>query len=424
MGIHYPIRFLDFEGVTFETKEKTMMVIIVFALLNVIIPISAADTDYYQDVGIGHKYYIYNEEYPNKYLRGTTRKWIAQTTPNAVIVLTCEDIDLPSSAHCQLDKLAVSTTGDATFLKAHNYCGKGQMSTVSKGNRIAIGLFASWFSTGGRFLCTITAIQSNNTIDTTGPTKCDCGLKKQRRIVGGVDAEVNEFPLMAALIHLSRRDLTCGASLIAAKYALTAAHCIPNGSFKTYALLVGDHDFNSGADTASAALYLLDSFIEHPNYNNNTKENDVAIIKTEKTMLFGGDVGPACLPFRFSNYDFTGKTVTALGWGTTEFTGPKSDVLQKVNLTVVSTDMCMQELPSTKIFNSFLCTYGDEKDTCQFDSGGPILWYDTETQRLQLVGVISFGIGCGGGFPGVNSRVSSHLAWIITVTSDADYCIK
>ncbi|KAF5298763.1 hypothetical protein FQR65_LT09632 [Abscondita terminalis] len=356
---------------------------------------------------MGQKYYIYNPEYPKFYNPGTSCRWVGETTPNAVIVVTCEDINLPPSTNCQQDRLVISASGDTKFKDVHNYCGSGSMSTISKGNRIAIGLFASWFTTGGRFLCTIAAIQSNNSNEVNQPSKCDCGWRQQRRIVGGVDTGVNEFPLMAALIHLVKRDLTCGASIIANRYALTAAHCVLGEAIKTFAILVGDHNLNSGTDTASAALYLLQEVIAHPDYNLTSRENDIAVVKTKKQYHL-----VVTLDHKI------------LGWGTLEFTGPRPDVLQKVELTVLPNNKCQEELKDTKIFNSALCTYGDGKDACQFDSGGPILWYDNNTRRLQLVGVISYGIGCGGGFPSVNTRVTSYLAWIITVTSDADYCIK
>ncbi|KAF2889801.1 hypothetical protein ILUMI_16372 [Ignelater luminosus] len=214
------------------------------------------------------------------------------------------------------------------------------------------------------------------------------------RIVGGEETGINEFPSMAGLFDLKIILLYCGASIIAVKYALTAAHCLANRQVRNLALLVGDHNINTGADTDSAALYILDHLEIHPYYNSQNKENDIAIVKTKKIINFSRNVGPVCLPFRYSNYDFTGFTVTGLA-----FSG-------------------------TTIFNTQICTYGNGKGSCQYDSGGPILWYDYSTRRLHLVGLISYGIGCASYLPGVNTRVTSYLAWIASVTSDAEYCIK
>lgn len=68
----------------------------------------------------------------------------------------------------------------------------------------------------------------------------------QIRIVGGEETGINEFPLMAGLVNLETRELYCGASIIATKYAITAAHCLTNRLAQNLALLVGDHNINTG----------------------------------------------------------------------------------------------------------------------------------------------------------------------------------
>lgn len=91
-----------------------------------------------------------------------------------------------------------------------------------------------------------------------------------------------------------------------------------------------------------------------------------------------------------------------------------------------------------------MCTYAPGKDACQSDSGGPLYYFERGIGRLLQVGAISYGLACATAKPGVNVRVSSHLAWIVSVTSgklvvdyvnlfktlisllfsDATYCIK
>ncbi|KAF2903823.1 hypothetical protein ILUMI_02349 [Ignelater luminosus] len=415
----------------FFTKSGTSLeaIMALAGFINLIMPMSVAvdaNCDYYQDMTLGQPYYIYSPGYPNKYKAGASCRFVGVSPYDTEIVVSCETVDIPVSERCQQDRLSISLTGNINFEDSNNYCGKGTLSLVSKGNKIAVGLVSNWFSSGGRFLCTLTAIKSQNPSNTTTekPGMCDCGWKKEIRIVGGEETGINEFPSMAGLVNLETRELYCGASLIAAKYAITAAHCLTNRQARNLALLVGDHNINTGADTASAALYILDHLEVHPYFNSQKQENDIAIVKTQNIINFSRNVGPVCLPFRYSNYDFTGFTVTALGWGSIEFSGPKSEYLRKVNLTVVTNQNCQSELTDNTIFNTQICTYDKGKDSCQYDSGGPILWYDYSARRLHLVGLISYGIGCASDFPSVNTRVTSYLAWIVSVTSDAEYCIK
>lgn len=59
---------------------------------------------------------------------------------------------------------------------------------------------------------------------------CECGIVNSvhERIVGGIDAEINEFPWTVGLFTHNRcRGLpVCGGTLISAQHVLTAAHCI------------------------------------------------------------------------------------------------------------------------------------------------------------------------------------------------------
>jgi secreted trypsin-like serine protease len=139
----------------------------------------------------------------------------------------------------------------------------------------------------------------------------------------------------------------------------------------------------------------------------------------------------------------------AAGWGLTSFGGKRAEKLLKVFLNAVSTEVCKKSYPkSRKLLNglveSQICTESKGKvimmDTCevskytkilknlfkdqhfhlQGDSGGPleIKLYGQAKMIPFLVGITSFGAGCGSGSPGVYTRISSFIKWIENVTQE------
>jgi hypothetical protein len=86
--------------------------------------------------------------------------------------------------------------------------------------------------------------------------KCekDCGTKtNDNRIVGGVDAEKNEFPWIVALVEASTRQPFCGGSILNDRIILTAGHCF-KGRFldiNNIEILVYAHNLDSTPNLAA-----------------------------------------------------------------------------------------------------------------------------------------------------------------------------
>lgn len=108
----------------------------------------------------------------------------------------------------------------------------------------------------------------------------------------------------------------------------------------------------------------------HPDYAPPAQYNDVALLQLDRPIEFTDYVRPACLQ---TNADLSGTEPIATGWGTTEFGGATSDILQKVTLQYFSNDQCRANFqPQTRLVNgidenSQLCAGGvtESKDTCQ-----------------------------------------------------------
>ncbi|CAG0879651.1 unnamed protein product [Cyprideis torosa] len=104
--------------------------------------------------------------------------------------------------------------------------------------------------------------------------------------------------------------------------------------------------------------------------------------------------------------------------------GRASPVPLHVNLTIQDAESCSEQykkFPRTLpngVTKDILCAGDRGKDTCQNDSGGPLLFDarqnldGTLEREFVLVGVVSGGINCGD-TPGIYTRVSSYTDWIL-----------
>ncbi|KFB37489.1 AGAP012034-PA-like protein [Anopheles sinensis] len=156
--------------------------------------------------------------------------------------------------------------------------------------------------------------------------------------------------------------------------------------------------------------------IMHGEYNAHLKQNDIALIRVDRPLVFTDYVGPICLPVN-QTYDesLPASNVVSFGWGET-FSGMPSDTKRVVHLRVVQHDECSTLFKKTSPLPSHnICTLGMEagQDVCQGDSGAPLVWL--HEKRMYVVGVVSHGPKCGmsTNVPGIAMRVTEFLDWIL-----------
>merc|ERR1712018_1073747 len=99
------------------------------------------------------------------------------------------------------------------------------------------------------------------------------------------------------------------------------------------------------------------------------------------------------LPYDGEEYS-SGTMCTVSGWGTTSSGGSLASTLMKVSVPVVSDDDCRDAYGQSDITDSMICAGLEEggKDSCQGDSGGPFICGEKGSE--ELIGVVSWGIGC------------------------------
>ncbi|KFB50060.1 AGAP011908-PA-like protein [Anopheles sinensis] len=346
--------------------------------------------------------------FPSNYPAGSSCRFVVRAPPGYTIQASCT-LNMGNTGSCTTDFLYISTEGFTSPVGSEYFCGKGTVSRQSLFNKLTISYISASSTNSGSFTCRL-VVQ---------PQACDCGWSKETKIVGGSEASINEFSSMVGLLDTLTVNVFCGAVIISSRYVLTAAHCTKSiPSVSRVQALVGDHDYRTGLETPYSAIYNIEQIIIHESYNEQTRDNDISILKTTTEIDFNRAVGPVCLPFAYNSYDFGGLLIDVVGWGTTSFGGPMSTVLRKATLNVVPSGTCT----APYINAQKICTFTIGRDSCQYDSGGPL--YLRGSQRLYTVGIISYGSACGAGSPSVGTRVTSYLNWIRQKTSEVSYCIK
>jgi V8-like Glu-specific endopeptidase len=241
---------------------------------------------------------------------------------------------------------------------------------------------------------------------------------KVGRVVGGKEVKIaGRYPWQLSLatgffgFFYQHR---CGATLISRRWVLTAAHCMQNMNLASTYVMAGFLAVNN-RDTAQ--IKKIERYITHPRFDSTLYEQDIALLKLASPMDFSSLVLPACLPVPGASY--TDKTATLTGWGREWDNGPLSNQLHEITLPVVSNSKCMdwysnsgsrQYIPE----DTFLCAGFEEgeRDACSGDSGGPLVSF-RDDQRAEVIGVVSWGLGCGAkGRPGVYTRVTKFIDWI------------
>ncbi|XP_072152014.1 trypsin-1 isoform X2 [Bemisia tabaci] len=267
----------------------------------------------------------------------------------------------------------------------------------------------------------VQSVSEDNEKDTISNCSCNCGQVNQEiRIVGGRPTGVNRYPWLARLVYDGQ--FHCGASLINGDYVLTAAHCVRRLKRSKIRVILGDYDQYVTTES-EAIMRAVSSIVRHRHFDINSYNHDIALLKLRRPVLFSKSIKPACLPG--TDDDPAGKKGTVVGWGRTSEGGMLSAVAQEVQVPILTNNQCRAtKYRPTRITTNMLCAGVGKQDSCQGDSGGPLI-ISTGVDKFELVGIVSWGVGCGRpGYPGVYTRVSRYMDWIQRNMHDTCFCVS
>ena len=229
------------------------------------------------------------------------------------------------------------------------------------------------------------------------------------KIVGGVEATPGEYPSAVALYRGS--SFSCGGTLVAPTWVLTAGHCVnpssPTGGVSK--IVIGRHNLRV---TTEGEDIPVKRAIRHEDYNRPTQlNNDIALLELERPSTF--PVAKLVDESQAAVASESGRVTTPVGWGSIREGGSLSPTLQKVDVPIITNDACKAYPRYNIVTDNMICAGFPQggKDACQGDSGGA-LFMNVDGENVH-VGLTSWGIGCArANAPGVYTRTSNYLEWM------------
>ena len=216
-----------------------------------------------------------------------------------------------------------------------------------------------------------------------------------------------------AVFEPNKHSPSCGGTLVASKFVITAAHCTYRKNTKgkidkkyqpsELKVNVGEHNYRTKGETTLERLGLrLLKIHRHNNFKQVIGAKsatgsgwDIAILELKNELPLG-TYTPACLPKLSDTSKFYGKTITVAGWGKDHevpdsYPSTPKEVQLKIATSTDASDSC--EYKGSKLMAkipSMICsvsTLARGKGHCAGDSGGP----GTFVQKDQhvLMGVAS-----------------------------------
>lgn len=248
-------------------------------------------------------------------------------------------------------------------------------------------------------------------------------------IIGGTPTNT-KWPWMVSLAYAGpdlARGHFCGGTLIDPKFVLTSAHCVADfvKNPKAIQVILGRENLRDSTGTVVPA----DGILLYPNFNPETLQNDLALIRLSAPVLQYQPLG--ILTAEEAQQLSPDTRALILGWGVTD---PNIMIrpaqLQEAWIPIINEVQCGDRLgidfdPASMLCAGILSSTPngtDGVDACYGDSGGPMMVQGPT--GWGLLGVTSWGYLCASDrYWGIYLRAAAFNEWISSALKNVLYAI-
>merc|ERR1711953_673279 len=182
-----------------------------------------------------------------------------------------------------------------------------------------------------------------------------CGIEgppSKDRIVGGFEAQENQWPWQVALFI--DNAWFCGGSIISENYVMTAAHCADGASY--FDIMAGAHNVRASSEPHRIEITSFEGQT-HPEWDSNSLYADIALVHLPEKVAFSEFIRPSCLPpASDANEEYVGQLTTPVGWGKNADNagGITPDLNMVSDLPVITPESCADYYGSI-IYSGIMC---------------------------------------------------------------------
>jgi secreted trypsin-like serine protease len=246
-------------------------------------------------------------------------------------------------------------------------------------------------------------------------------------IIGGSTAPSGKWPFQIALVTTGWGDNDeaerCGGTLIDKFHVVTAAHCVDGYSPHELRVVTGTQSLVKGGTRRKIAKIRI-----HPRYDENTTDYDIAVVTLMTPAIEVPYFVTLIAPHQERDLAKAGTSSIVIGWGSTlRNSGGYPEQLQQVAVQIVAQNDCNDRNSyDGEITDRMICAGFNKakKDSCDGDSGGPLIVRDEDGRWRLQAGIVSWGAApCAApNQPGVYSRVAVLSLWVKRiVANDASF---